>query len=113
MERTTPNRVPFWVNLLLTLAFFVQSLALYMFHQRDITKREAKIATLPYVRDHKLIELVLGLTAMIIAVVLFVWIVRVVWNRVVTQLVSVPRLTFSEAYALSLLFFAITAWISP
>lgn len=113
MERTTPNRVPFWFNLFLTLAFFAQAITMLMFHHRDITKREATISTLPYIRDHKWVELTLGIAAMAIAVVLFVWIVRGVWNRVIAKLVTVPQLTFSEAYALSFLFFAITLWVTP
>src|SRR5919108_4051649 len=108
MEQTGTHRVPFWVNLLLTLAFFIQATAMYMFHQRDITKREAMISMRPYIRDHKLVELVLGIAAIVVSVALFVWIVREVWNRVITKVVTVPQLTFSEAYALSFLFFAVT-----
>lgn len=113
MERTTTNRIPFWLNLLLTLAFLVQSIAMYMFHRRNITEREATISTLPYVRDHKWVELSLGIIAIIIPVVLFIWIFREVWNRVIANLVTVPQLTFSEVYALTILLFAITLWFTP
>lgn len=113
MVTPTPNRVPFRVNLLLTVAFFVQSVAVFMFHRRDITKREPVIETLPYLRDHRVVQVLVGIGAIIAAVVLFVWLLHEVWNHVVAAILPVRQMTFSETYALSLLLFAITLWVTP
>lgn len=55
-------------------------------------------------------EGIVGITAMVMAIFLFVWTFRQVWNRVISRRLGIQQLTFSEAYAITILFFAITNW---
>ena len=107
------NRIPLRVNVLLTFGFAVQSLCLYLFVHKDITKREAHISTIPFLRDHLMVQLVVGLTAICVAVVLFVTILRTVLNSVFVPRFSLQRVTFSEAYAVAILIFALSCWFLP
>lgn len=111
MDQRDSRRVPLPVNILLTLAFAFQSFVTsFLFAREDLTKGKAHLSTLPYIRDHKLIELIVGITAMVVAVLLFVWILRQVWNRVFSKRLNIQEVCFSEAYAISILFFAISSW---
>ena len=105
------KHVPLRVNVLLSLAFVVQSFVTsFLFGQKDTTKGKAHLSEFPYMNDHPVLQLVLGLAAMITAVVLFVWITQQVWNRVLSPRLGIQKLTFADTYAISILFFAITSF---
>jgi hypothetical protein len=108
-----PNRIPFRVNFLLTSAFVVQSFCLYLFARKDITKGVAHISTFPFLRDHLIVQLVVGIMAICASVVLFVIILRTVLNSVFITRFSLQRVTFSEAYAVTILIFALSCWFLP
>lgn len=107
------NRIPFRVNALLTFGFAIQSLCLYLFARKDITKREAHISAIPFLQDHLIVQLVVGIAAMCLSVVLFVIILRTVLNSVFVTRFSMQRVTFSEAYAVAILLFALSCWFLP
>jgi hypothetical protein len=111
IDQQNSKRVPFLVNALLTLAFIFQSFVTsFLFAREDLTKGKAHISTFPFIKDHKVLELIVGIIAMVIAALLFVWIFRQVWNRVLSKRSGFQEICFSEAYAISILLFAITSW---
>ena len=110
-EESRTKGVSFGLNLLLTLAFLFQSLASFLFEREDLTKGKAHLSTFPFIKDHVMIEGIVGITSMVVAIVLFVWMVLQVWNRVISRRLDVQEIALPEAYAITLLFFAITSWI--
>ena len=109
--KTDFNHVPFGVNLLLTLALLFQSFIVFLFSREDLTKGKHHISTLPFIGDHGIVEFTVGIASVIAAVILFVWLLRQVWNRVLSIRIGVQPISLSEAYAISILFFATTSWL--
>jgi hypothetical protein len=111
IEETKANHVRLGVNVLLTLAFAFQSFVTsFLFKRKDLTKGKAHLSEFPFMSEHPVIQLIVGLGATVVAIILFVWILQQVWNRVLSGRLGIQQLAFSDAYAISILFFAITSF---
>lgn len=107
IEKSNSRRVTFGVNAILTLAVFFLSCAAQLFTRVDPTKGEHYIST--YTRDWPVeISFLIAVMMLIFSVMLFVYILRQVWNYVFVRCIGIQDITFSESYAITMLIFAIT-----
>ena len=111
MEQSKSDHIPFRLNFCLTLGLLFQSfVASFLFAKEDLTPGKVNISKLRFLKDHREAEIMVGIAAMVAAILIFMWILLKVWNGVFAKRLNVQRLGFSEAYAVSILFFAITSW---
>lgn len=103
-------KVPFRINLLLTVAMGAVSICAFLFTEIDKTKGPPNISTFSFLDAHPKIEMILGFAAMICGFLSIVWLAKTAWNYLLVELFSIPQMSLSSSYAAVVTVTAICAW---
>jgi hypothetical protein len=109
MNVTPGSKVTIFFNVGLTVALGYFAFLGFLFRSADKVVTVRNISRLPLVQDHIALEFAVGCLAMITGVLLLIHVVKELWNRIVTRLIGVREMTYTEAYALVLFVLCLAA----
>jgi len=88
-------------NVGITIMALYLSFSFWLFDREAILN--ANISCLPLVRDHLTLEIVVGIVHILIIFILGPLLIKLIWNRVITRIVSARILSTGEAYSIYIL----------
>lgn len=111
MNETTPSssRVTVLFNVGLTVALGYFGFLDFLFSNADKAPTVRNISRLPFLQDHIALEFAVGCIAGITGVLLLIFVVKELWNRLIARLTGLREITYAETYALVLVILCLTA----